>query len=633
MGDIENKKIEDNESAFVSDSPLTGKKIVPTKKPDIEIGVDLNNTLVNNLIDAGIKDSIDMSQLEAFTSISQNRETLYQLLDTMSEDSTVSAMLEVYAEDVTETNDHGDIMWVESEDSETAKYVGFILDSMKVNKNIYKWAYALCKYGDIYLRLYHESEYEKDDLFSDEGLDDDRKKNRLDEDVKVKLRKKSDHYTNYISMHPNPAEIFELTRFGKTYGYIQADTISYNKNKDYVSGTTLPFYKYSFNKRDVTLYPACDFVHATLEDNSPRNPEEVSIFRTEDDDNPYTYEVKRGQSILYPMFKVWREMMLLENSVLLNRITKSSITRVISVQIGDMPEPQVSPYMQKLKSLIEQKSSLDTGVSMGEYTNPGPIENNIYMPVRGEQGVISTSQIGGDVDVKSLADIEYFADKFYSAGKVPKQFLGKTDDSTGFNGGTSLTLISSRYAKTIKRIQNVLIQAITDAVNIILLDRGFDRMVNNYTIMMQKPTTQEEIDRRDNLVNKVGVVRDIMDIISNEVQDEQTRLKMLKSMLSDVITNPYIIELLQEEIEKMEEEALNNMGGEEDLGGDDFDDDDNRPLGLGGSSPRRAEPSVDMDIEDNNFDMPEPPMGGEGGGESLPTPDEIGIDMTDMSGE
>ena len=36
------------------------------------------------------------------------------------------------------------------------------------------------------------------------------------------------------------------------------------------------------------------------------------------------------------------------------------------------------------------------------------MENNIYVPVRGEQGGISTTQIGGDVDVKSLADLDYF---------------------------------------------------------------------------------------------------------------------------------------------------------------------------------------------------------------------------------
>ena len=47
------------------------------------------------------------------------------------------------------------------------------------------------------------------------------------------------------------------------------------------------------------------------------------------------YTVRRGQSLLYNVFKIWRELSLLENSMLLNRVTKSSIIRVVNVEIGD----------------------------------------------------------------------------------------------------------------------------------------------------------------------------------------------------------------------------------------------------------------------------------------------------------
>ena len=56
--------------------------------------------------------------------------------------------------------------------------------------------------------------------------------------------------------------------------------------------------------------------------------------------------------------------------------------------------------------------------------------------------------------------------------RVPKQYFSQTGDSTGFNGGTSLSLISARYAKMVKRIQNIICQMVTDAINIILIDKG-----------------------------------------------------------------------------------------------------------------------------------------------------------------
>lgn len=628
---IDNEKIEQEETAFVNDSPLINKKIETSARPPVEIGIDDTNKLLQMILDSFANGtSIDMTQLESFSNVSQGRENVYKLLDTMAEDSTVSAILEIYAEDTTETNDQGDKVWVESSDKDTAKYVQYLLDSMAINKHIYKWVYSLCKYGDVYIRLYKESEYNDDDIIpKDDEHDVDKINNKppkLDEDLKIKVDKKNDHYVNYVAMYPNPAELFELTRFGKTYGYVQAETMATQTPKDPLSGYMMPFYKYSFKRNDVKIYPPSNFVHGCLEDNSSRTPEKVSIFRDEDTDEsePYTYEVKRGQSLLYNTFKIWRELSLLENSLLLNRITKSSITRVISVQVGDMPEPQVRPYIQKIKSLIEQKSALNKDESMSEYTNPGPIENNIYMPVRGEQGTIATSQIGGDVDVKSLADVDYFKEKYFSAVKIPKQYLANTDDSTGFNGGTSLSLISSRYAKTIKRIQSVVSQMITDIVNILLLDRGFDSMVNKFTIKMQSPTTQEEIDRRDSLINKIQVVSDIMNVLA-DIEDVETRLKILKSLLSDVLSsNTEVIALIQEEIEKLEQTPE-----EEDSDGDSGDDE---PLDLGNdfNPPRENNFSTGSGPELPDVDLEEPSSTE---GETLPTADELGIDMTSIGGE
>ena len=104
---------------------------------------------------------------------------------------------------------------------------------------------------------------------------------------------------------------------------------------------------------------------------------------------------------------------MLENSVLLNRVTKSSIVRILGIEVGDMPKEMVQPHLQGIKSLIEQKSSLNTDQSMNEYTNPGPIENNIYVPTHNGVGAINMQTIGGDVDVKGLADLDYFKDRVF----------------------------------------------------------------------------------------------------------------------------------------------------------------------------------------------------------------------------
>lgn len=540
-----------NDTAYKNADDLYNKKVKPVATPKNEIGIDLNNSVMKNIAASTDMQStqFDASMIESFSNVSRSRNELYDALDDMSNDSTLAAVLETYAEDATETNDQGNIMWCESTDPTAGAFVTYLLNAFNVNKNIYKWTHCLCKYGDVYLRLYRESDY--DDVLFDKKKST---KDKLNEAVKLKIYSKNDSYVHYLEMVPNPAQVFELTRFGKTAAYIKTDIAPQSTNYNDLQGISSLPVRYTFNKGDVELYTPTEFVHGSLEDNSSRSPEEVQLFV--DNDKSYTYSVKRGQSLLYSSYKVWRQLMLLENSVLLNRVTQSSIVRVIGVEVGDMPKESVPTHLMNIKQLIEQKASLDVGNSFGEYNNPGPIINNVYIPTRNGQGGLTTSQIGGDVDVGDLVDLDYYNDKLFGALRVPKAYFGKTDDGAGFNGGQSLSIISSRYAKMVKRIQNTLIQMVTDAINLVLIDTGNESYINQFKLRMQAPTTQEEVDRRDNLSNKVGLVRDIMDTLS-DIESAATKLSILKSLLSSTLNDTDVVMLIQNEIDKLtaQEEA------------------------------------------------------------------------------
>ena len=602
------------DSAFVQDDELYGKKITSSVPPDRKKDVDLDKTLYQNIIGAADSSSLDLTAFNSLTNTANNRNELYNMIDSMCEDGTISAVVETYAEDATERNDYGNIVWAESDDKEIVQYVTFLLDSMNVNKNIFKWVYALCKYGDVYLRLYRDSEY-NDVLFGD--------KKPLNEDIKINDYKKSDHYALYMEMVSNPAEMFELTRFGKTIGYIKAPISGGVVKQDIL--TQYMNFTYNFMKEDVEVYPATEFVHAALEDDVSREDETVNIFLDKEamDSNKAngTYKVRRGNSLLTNTFRIWRELNLLQSSVLLNRLTKSSIVRMINIEVGDMPKEDVTKVLMDVKRLIEQKTAINKGTGMQEYTNPGPIENNVYVPVHGGVGQITTSQIGGDVDVKSLADLEYYQNLLYGALRTPKQYFSQTNDSTGFNGGSSLSIISSRYAKMVKRIQNTILQALTDAINLMCIDKGLDNYVNKFTLHMVIPTTQEEIDRRDNLSNKVQLVSDIMNMMS-DIDDVPTKLKVLKTLLANTIDDPDVVALLQEYIEKLEEETdVENMEPSEDTTESEEDVNINVSGGAPGSFNDTFGAELDSDNTENNSENSEETI--------LPSPADLGIDMSD----
>ena len=548
---------------------LVGSQAVPvTLDNTTTLDIDTKKVLADNIIEAGLSRQLDIAALENFTSISNSRDQIYQLIDTMAQDSSVSAILKTYAENVCEPADNGHVIWCEANDPQISRFVNYMLNVMNADKNMYGWAYTLTKYGDLYLRLFRESDY-KDDLFKAENVDmvttsksrltenfEVPELEKLEEAVKLHMHSNYDPYSYYVEQIDDPGTMFELTKFGKTYGYVEVPNEENSLDAtSTISGMAMSgTYNFRMKSADVNVWQADDFVHGCLEDNFTRYPETVELFINEDGSKSQSYRVRRGKSLLYDNYKVWREKSLLENAALLNRITRSSIVRKVGVEVGDMPKEQVQSTLRRVKDMMEQKSSFSVGNSMNEYNNPGPMENNIYFATHGGQGNITIEAVGGDVDVKNLADLDFWNNKFYSAYGVPKQYYGWTDDAAGFNGGSSLAILSSEFAKAVKRVQNALIQMLTDAINLFLLNKGYKSYLNNFTLKMKAPVTQEEIDYRNEITNKINALSNLQGLFT-DVEDKARRLRILKVLIATLNYGDEIMAEIEAEITAAEEAA------------------------------------------------------------------------------
>ena len=625
---------------------LIGKRIEPIPTEPQEIGIDIDDGLIDAIIEGVDNDVVDISSLDAFSNVTQSRENVYQLIDAMASDDRVSAVLETFVEDAVETNDKGQIVWCESSDEDVGNYVGYLLDVLNIDKNAYEWMYCLLRYGDVYLRLYRQSDYEKekDFLFNvgdkkesrqlNESLFDDldEEQEQLKEDVNVSLHAIDDHYVQYVEMVPNPGEMFELTKFGKTMAYISAPC-NIQEVVDYTSQLA-NYLTYKLKQKDVTVFGATDFVHASLRNsNNLRNPEEVKIFKNDSDYdsdvNAGSYKVKRGQSILYNKFRIWRQLCLTENSILLDRVTKSALVRIISIETAGMPKNKIPEYLSRMKAKIEQKVALSVNNdSMSNYTNPGPIVNTIITPTKEGQGTINIQTLGGEYDPKSLTDLDNWQTRFYGSFRVPKAYFNLTDDGAGFNGGQSLAILSSRYGKAVKQYQNIFCQMITDLINLFLIDSGYENYINKFVIRMQTPVTQEEIDRRDNMRNRVGVISDLMNQASNVDLDEITKIKLYKELLAGSITDPTVISLIQERIDELEKNKEEEENKEEEKNSNPEEENVERPSR--GPSSTMSDFERELGFEETSEETPEEEPTKEVGEEDsyLPSPNEMGVDLT-----
>ena len=308
-----------------------------------------------------------------------------------------------------------------------------------------------------------------------------------------------------------------------------------------------------------------------------------------------SFTVKTGQSILENVYGAYQTLKLKEESVLLERVTKSSITRVIQVELGDLPESQKKRKLTEIKQQIEQQLILNKQAgSIQSRSGAQPIENIIYTTTKNGKGAISTVNIGGDVDIGDLADVEDSENKVYGSLLVPKALLGADMDGSGLSNGGSLTEMNTTYARRIKRIQVALCSGIKTLVNIFALAEGLgENVIGNFDIKLTPIITVED-NRRDELMqNKIRNVNDMLSLVQNiEAIDDTTKLNMIIEWLSSYLNQQDIVDILNERIKELDEE---------DKSIDEMDDNDDKPSDMSsGGMPPHSLGAPDINI--NNIE-------------------------------
>ena len=560
----------------------------PSDRSDLPI-VDKQDEIVSQMEDA---DSSIVNQMQDFRTLAEDRESQYNAYDEMSLDSVIAAALEIYADDATAYDETGRIIWVESDDEQIAKAGNRLLDVLEIPERAWKHIYLACKYGDLYLKLFRKGDFEDEDVISSHFRSGQVK---IVNDVKEE-ESLVYPYEEYVEDVADPATMFDLRKRGKTAGFIEVVRTE-DDNMSFMTQVTR-----TYSLKDVKVYRPDRLVHVTIGETLTRFPEEVTV--KIDDDHYSTYQVNRGKSILYDVYPIQRELQLLEDSLLLNRLTRSSLIRLMEIEVGDMPKKEVNDYLRRIKNLVEQHISMDK--STGQYRSfqaPGPIDNVIYIPVKNGKGSISVNNLGGDVNVRDIADIDYFNNKRAGALKIPKAFLGEDMDGSGLSNGGSLTKLSARYARTIKRIQTSYIRAITTLLNLFFIDKKLD-YVNKFTVRMTSPSTQEDLERNELIQGNIELISSIMSLM--ESLEGETQKKILKKLIEDVLKMPEISAIVQEDKTPPEDVSIDGemSGGPDlDLGGglDDFGvpDDDFDTVDM--SDDFGSEPSVDDGFTDAEY--------------------------------
>lgn len=581
---------------------------------------DSANNKINEAINAGKR--IDLSDLTNITTLKGDRNTKYSIYEEMVADGRIGAAIEMYANDTVQYNSEGKVIWVESKNANVAKYANKLLDDLNIAENIWSIAYCLWLYGDVYLELFENTS--NDNSLPSLLLEP------LHQNSSIRTQKEIEgaKLERYVEKVPNSAEVYDLQYKGKTSGFIRSKDLI-NSHNDNANNNT---YWYSGFSDKIDILSPTKFVHICLSPNINRFPEYFRLIKdetekvnkngyidgtsTENNADSLCFQVKKGQSILDNVYGPYQTLKLKEESVLLERVTKSSITRVIQVELGDMPESQKRKKLREIKNQIEQQLIMNKeSGTIQSRAGAQPIENIIYTATRDGKGVISTVNIGGDAEIGNLDDVTQSENKVFGSLLTPKATLGADMEGTGLSNGGSLTELNTTYARRIKRGQIAICSGIKDLINIFALSEGVGaEVVNNFEVKLTPIITAED-NRRDELMHtKIQNVQEILDLLNNiDEIDNSTKLEMILQWLSSYLNQQDIVEIIDKalsDLEKDEEKDEENQNEDNDSDSDiDIDVDMKGP-----SSFNDLEKGPDMnfdnfnhenDVEDNNKNTPE----------------------------
>ena len=580
----------------IRDSMAHGFRIRQAVVPDrgLEVGVTPAKDDITNAQMQSDNSIIDSAYIDKFTTLSKYRDERYQSFETMLTDPIVSAALEMYADDATQYNRDGNIIWVESDSSVIADWGNRLLNVLDIQSNAWRHIYSLCTYGDLYLRLYKEGD-------TPDTLDYSAVSNNTMQIIPEDTTRLLEERVEYVS---NPATVFDLQEKDKTAGFIKLKSYI-NSDNNYIEhsifGNSFSSAVSRISGRDCELLYNKAYIHILLSESVNRSPEYISVSSDDGDGKDTIYKIKSGKSILEDAYPATRTLDLLEDSLVTNRLSKSAIIRLLQIEIGDMPSTEGENVLRRVKNLIEQKVAMNTtNGQMRSYNSPGPVENIIYVPTRGGKGCVTADTIGGDVDVKSIVDIDYFQNLKLAALKIPKQYLN-FDSAEGFSNGTSLTKVSSRYAHTIMRIQTAYIRGITNLLNIFAMDKGLD-YVNKFKVRMVSPSTVEDSERDEQLNDRINQTRDILDLTDIAEVTQGTKNKVLVKLLKDFVNVPDVADLVSKDLEQQdtdEEDEANIDSDNSDIANDfddfdsSFDTDSDEEEYTPGPSPEMTEPPAE----------------------------------------
>tara|TARA_B110000902_G_scaffold226068_1_gene264459 strand:- start:1536 stop:2915 length:1380 start_codon:yes stop_codon:yes gene_type:complete len=232
---------------------------------------------------------------------------------------------------------------------------------------------------------------------------------------------------------------------------------------------------------------------------------EIAHFRLLTDSNYLPY----GRSFLEPARKVFKQLMLMEDAMLIHRIMRAPEKRVFYVNVGAIPPEQVEQFMSETVNKMKKTPYIDQNT--GDYNlkyNMQNITEDFYIPIRGNDTSTRIDTTKG-LEYDGIQDIDYLKHKMMAALKIPKPFLGYEE---GVEGKSTLAGMDIRFARTVERIQRIVESELTKIALVHLYSQGFDdKDLVDFDLALTTPSIIYEQEKVELYTAKTTVAKEMID--------------------------------------------------------------------------------------------------------------------------
>jgi hypothetical protein len=381
------------------------------------------------------------------------RTYLYSDYDTMDTDAIVASALDIISDECTLKNDMGEVLQIRSSDDDIQKILyNLFYDVLNIEFNLWSWTRQMCKYGDFFLKL--------------------------------EIAEKFGVYNviPYTAYHIQRRENFDMENPAKVQFLYSPDGYYTGGSGYYATPNTKP----SENQIVFDNY-------------------EIAHFRLLTDVNYLPY----GRSYLEPGRRLFKQYVLMEDAMLIHRIARAPEKRIFYVNVGNIPPQEVEAFMQKTINTMKKTPLMDE--KTGEYNLKYNMQNlleDFYIPVRGNDTATKIDTTKG-LEYNGIEDVAYLRDKLFAALKVPKAFMGYEKDLTG---KATLAAEDIRFARTIDRIQRILLSELYKIALVHLYTQGYDgEQLTNFELKLTTPSIIAEQERVALLKEKVSLAKEMLD--------------------------------------------------------------------------------------------------------------------------